>query len=66
MLTAGAKRFCQGAGSTLILSPALQKRSFIRRYPVRHSDAEAIHGDWEKVGQDLQRAVNQEKQNAAN
>lgn len=62
MLTSNAaKHFYYGIGSALVLSPNLRKLSFARRHALKHSDAEAIRGDWAKVSQDLWFVFNKEK-----
>jgi hypothetical protein len=51
-----------GAGTLLeIMPPVAAKRSSVARQILARSDAEAIYGDWEKIGTDFWTAIGRVK-----
>lgn len=50
-----SKFFLKGMGSVVVLRP--QKKYTIKPYSPGKSDADRLRGDWEKVGQSIQKAM---------
>ncbi len=48
--------FWEGVGSISLFPPRLRKRP-LSDEEARRADYEALKGDWEKVGEDLRRAI---------
>ncbi len=56
------KNLLFGAGTVLNIQPQTPKRRY-RFYSKSFSDAEAIRKDFDKVGQDLWKIINEQKEN---
>ena len=54
-VTNRAKRFMRGASAVLEIWPN-NRHHYRRAYP-HSSEAEALRGDWEKVGRDIEGAI---------
>lgn len=55
MMKISSKYFLKGVGSVVNLRP--QKKYTIRPYSPGKSDSDRLRGDWEKVGQSIQKAM---------
>ncbi len=54
------KNILKGAGSILFIAPPRQDRTFTRKFS-SVSVEDALRGDWEKVGQALNKSIESER-----